>query len=279
MKIARYRDAGGGVHHGQLLDDGRLERLSGDLYGCLIPSGEMVESFQLLAPLDPRAVLCIGLNYHRHAEELGAPVPEYPVVFMKSPAAVQNPGDPIELPTSLASEQVDYEGELAVVIGRRCKNLAPAQAPSVILGYTCANDISARDWQQQKRLSGGQWCRSKSFDTFLPLGPTIVSLDAFPDPHNLNLHTRLNGATVQHANTADMIFSVCELVAFLSGSTTLLPGMVILTGTPAGVGMAARPPRWLQPGDEVSVEIEGIGCLTNPVIAEPVGLEQSSPGH
>ena len=120
MKIARYRDAGGGVHHSQLLDDGRLERLSGDLYGCLIPSGEIVESFQLLAPLDPCAVLCIGLNYHRHAEELGAPVPEYPVLFMKSPAAVQNPGDPIELPTSLASEQVDYEGELAVVIGRRC---------------------------------------------------------------------------------------------------------------------------------------------------------------
>ncbi len=190
---------------------------------------------------------------------------------MKSPGAVQDPGAPIELPTALASHQVDYEAELAVVIGRRCKNVAVEEALTAVLGYSCANDVSARDWQKRPELGGGQWCRGKSFDTFAPLGPVLVSPAELPDPNALAIGTELNGERVQDGHTSDMIFSVAEIIAFLSGSTTLLPGTVILTGTPHGVGMAADPPRWLQAGDLVSVTIEGIGKLTNPIIEEGSG--------
>jgi 2-keto-4-pentenoate hydratase/2-oxohepta-3-ene-1,7-dioic acid hydratase in catechol pathway len=157
---------------------------------------------------------------------------------MKSPGAVQDPGAPIELPTALASHQVDYEAELAVVIGRRCKNVGVDEALASVLGYTCANDVSARDWQKRPELGGGQWCRGKSFDTFAPLGPVLVSPSELPDPNALAISTDLNGERVQDGHTSDMIFSVAEIIAFLSGSTTLLPGTVILTGTPEGVGMA-----------------------------------------
>jgi len=165
---------------------------------------------------------------------------------------------------------VDYEGELAVVIGRTCRNVPRSEALEVVLGYACANDVSARDWQKQQRLGGGQWCRGKSFDSFAPLGPCLVSATAIPDPQALGLQTRLNGETVQAASTADMIFPVAEIIEFLSASTTLLAGTVILTGTPSGVGMAADPPRWLRSGDTVEVEIEGIGVLRNAVIEEPI---------
>jgi 2-keto-4-pentenoate hydratase/2-oxohepta-3-ene-1,7-dioic acid hydratase in catechol pathway len=181
---------------------------------------------------------------------------------------VQNPGDPILLPTHLASHEVDYECELAVVIGRACKNVKRAQALDYVLGLTCANDVSARDWQIKR--GGGQWCRGKFFDTFCPLGPRLVTLDEVPGPNLLKIATHLNGETVQDWTTSDMIFDVPTLIEFLSGSTTLLPGTVILTGTPHGVGMAAKPtPRWLRPGDEVAIEIEGIGVLSNPVQLEP----------
>jgi 2-keto-4-pentenoate hydratase/2-oxohepta-3-ene-1,7-dioic acid hydratase in catechol pathway len=185
---------------------------------------------------------------------------------MKTPNSVQNPGEAIEIPAFMASAKVDYECELAVVIGRPCKNATRETALSYVLGYTCANDVSARDWQLE--WGGGQWCRGKSFDTFSPLGPCLVTTDEIPDPQALGIRTILNGETVQDWSTRDMIFDIPALIAFLSGSNTLLPGTVILTGTPHGVGMAAKPPRWLKPGDEVSIEIEGIGWLTNPVVEE-----------
>ena len=170
------------------------------------------------------------------------------------------------LPRALRSDEVDYECELAVVIGRRCRNVSREQALDYVLGYTCGNDVSARDWQMQ--WGGGQWCRGKTFDTFCPLGPALVTADEVPDPNALRIKTVVNGETLQDWNTNDMIFDVPELIAFLSGSSTLEPGTVIMTGTPHGVGAARTPPRFLQPGDTVTVEIEKIGALTNPVVAE-----------
>lgn len=192
--------------------------------------------------------------------------PEFPVLFAKGLNTLQHPGDPILIPTALPSHEVDYECELAVVIGRAGKNVKRAQALDHVLGYTCANDVSARDWQLKK--GGGQWTRGKFFDTFCPLGPCLVTPDEIPDPNALRIRTVLNGDTVQDWNTQDMIFDVPALIEFLSASTTLLPGTVILTGTPHGVGMAAKPPRWLRPGDRVTIEIERIGQLTNPVALE-----------
>jgi len=185
---------------------------------------------------------------------------------MKATSAVQNPGDPILLPRHLRSDQVDYECELAVVVGRRCKNVARDRALDYVLGYTCANDVSARDWQG--KWGGSQWCRGKTFDTFAPMGPCLVTPDEIPDPNALAIKLLVNGEALQDWNTNDMIFSVPALIEFLSGSTTLLPGTVILTGTPHGVGFARRPPRWLTPGDTATVEIERIGSLTNPVEEE-----------
>ena len=223
---------------------------------------------RLLAPIQPTSILCIGLNYRRHAAESGARAPERPLLFMKTPNSVQNPGDAIEIPAFMASHKVDYECELAVVIGKPCKNATRETALNYVLGYTCANDVSARDWQLE--WGGGQWCRGKSFDTFSPLGPCLVTTDEISNPNALRIQTMLNEETVQDWNTNDMIFDVPALIAFLSGSNTLLPGTVILTGTPHGVGMAAKPPRWLKAGDNVIVEIEGIGQLVNPVIEEPL---------
>lgn len=211
----------------------------------------------------PPAIFCIGLNYRQHAEETKAKLPEFPVVFMKSPGAVIGPGEPIVLPRHLRSDQVDYEGELAVIIGKRCKNVSRKDALQYVAGYACANDVSARDWQ--KTWGGSQWCKGKGFDTFCPLGPP-----ASVDPGNLRIRTVVNGELMQDSNTSDMIFGVPALIEFLSGSTTLLPGTVILTGTPHGVGMARTPPRWLKPGDTVSIEIEKIGVLTNPVVEESI---------
>ncbi|MCP9899838.1 fumarylacetoacetate hydrolase family protein [Cyanobium sp. Cruz CV13-4-11] len=277
MKIVRYRESAGGIHHARLDPDGGLERLAGDLFGGLVPTGKPAAVERILAPLEPRAILCIGLNYRRHAAETGAAIPTYPVLFMKSPGAVQHPEAPITLPTTASSHQVDYEGELAVVIGRTCRNVPRSEALKVVLGYTCANDVSARDWQKQPQLGGGQWCRGKSFDSFAPLGPCLVSAAAIPDPQALSLQTRLNGTTVQAASTGDMIFTVAEIIEFLSASTTLLAGTVILTGTPSGVGMAADPPRWLRRGDTVEVEIEAIGVLRNPLIDEPLPSPSPAP--
>ena len=226
-------------------------------------TGENADVKKLLAPITPAQILCIGLNYRGHAQETNAKIPEYPVLFVKAIGSLQNPGDAILLPTHLPSGEVDYECELAVVIGKSCKNVSRKNALEYVLGYTCANDVSARDWQIKR--GGSQWCRGKSFDTFCPLGPCLVTTDEIPNPNTLAITTVVNGAVLQESNTKDMIFDVPTLIEFLSGSTTLMPGTVIMTGTPQGVGMARKPQRWLQAGDSVTVEIEKIGALTNPV--------------
>ena len=220
----------------------------------------------MLAPIQPAAVLCIGLNYRKHAEEGKQAIPENPVLFMKTPSTVQNPGDPIVLPRKLRSDMVDYECELAVVIGRDCLNVSRADALNYVLGYTCANDVSARDWQRNG--GGGQWCRGKTFATFCPLGPVLVTADEIPNPNALKIRTVLNGNVMQDWNTDDMIFDVPALIEFLSASNVLAAGTVILTGTPHGVGFAQTPPLFLKAGDVVTIDIEGIGQLTNPVIEE-----------
>lgn len=268
MKIIRYQDSGGTIGLAALQSDGSQLALEGDIYQSPRLTNRRISPAKLLAPIEPKSILCIGLNYKRHAAESHLPAPQFPVLFVKGANALQNPGDPILIPTHLGSDEVDYECELAVIIGKPCKNVSRAKALDYVLGYTCANDVSARDWQIKR--GGGQWCRGKSFDTFAPIGPCLVTRDEIPDPNALRLRTILNGETVQDWNTDDMIFDVPTLIEFLSGSTTLPPGTVILTGTPHGVGMAGKPPRWLKAGDEVTIEIENIGALTNPVALETV---------
>jgi 2-keto-4-pentenoate hydratase/2-oxohepta-3-ene-1,7-dioic acid hydratase in catechol pathway len=267
MKIVRVL-AGGVEHLGRQHDDGRVTLLEGDLFGPLRDTGSVVQVEKLLAPLEPRDIICVGLNYRQHAAETGAEIPSHPVMFMKNSGAVQHPGDPILLPRTLRSDRVDYEAELAVVIGKTCRNVRRDDALAHVLGYTCGNDVSARDWQRNG--GGGQWCRGKSFATFCPLGPALVTTDELPDPSGLGVRTVLNGTVMQEGTTADMIFDVPAIVEFFSASMVLRPGTVILTGTPAGVGMARTPPVFLQPGDVVTVEIDRVGRLTNPVAEEPV---------
>jgi 2-keto-4-pentenoate hydratase/2-oxohepta-3-ene-1,7-dioic acid hydratase in catechol pathway len=214
----------------------------------------------------PGKVICIGLNYRDHAAESNMPIPERPVVFSKFPTAVIAPGEPVVVPST--SQQVDYEAELAVVIGRRAKHVSAANAYDYVLGYTCFNDVSARDFQ----FADGQWQRGKSCDTFAPMGQTIVTTDEIPDPHKLSIKLILNGKTMQDSNTNQLIFGVPELIEFLSATITLEPGDVIATGTPPGVGFARKPPVFLQPGDDMDVVIEGIGGLGNPVVAAEEGV-------
>ncbi len=266
MRIIRYLNSQGVAGWAAQQPDGTALAIRGDIFASYTVTGEPARVAKLLAPVAPPAILCIGLNYRRHAAESGQAVPDYPVLFLKAGNALQHPGDPIRIPAFLPSSEVDYEGELAVVIGRPCKNATPGNALDFVLGYTCGNDVSARDWQRQK--GGSQWCRGKSFDTFAPLGPCLVTADEIPDPQALRLRTLVSGEVMQDWHTGDMIFDVAALISFLSGSTTLFPGTVILTGTPHGVGMARTPPRWLRPGDTVTVEIERIGALTNPVERE-----------
>jgi len=263
MRIVRYLDSKGAERYGQRLDGDRAAPIEGDLFGKWSVSDRSEPITKLLAPVSPRAILCIGLNYRKHAEETGAKIPEYPVLFQKQPGAVQNPGDPIVLPS--IEPEVDYECELAVVLGRAAKDVSREVALSHALGYTCANDVSGRSWQIKK--GGSQWCRGKSFDTFCPLGPDLVTPDEVHNPNALKIRTMLNDDVVQDWTTSDMIFDVATLISFLSQSTTLLPGTVILTGTPQGVGMARKPPRFLQAGDRVAIEIEKVGRLENPVVA------------
>jgi len=211
----------------------------------------------------PQKVIGIGLNYEDHAAETGADIPEKPIVFAKYPNAVIGLGEAIRIPP--ITEQADYEAELALVIGRAARNVSESEAPSYVFGYTNANDVSSRDLQFSE---GGQWTRSKSIDTFCPMGPYIATRDEIEDPQDLSIRCILNGEVMQDGTTSRMIFSVAEIVSFLSSGMTLAPGDIIITGTPPGVGMARDPQVWMKPGDEVSIEIEGLGTLTNPVEAE-----------
>lgn len=213
---------------------------------------------------DPQKIICVGLNYADHAAESGAQVGDEPVIFNKFLTALAAHGDPIPLPKVGAN--VDYEAELVAVIGVGGKNIARGAALDHVAGYACGHDVSARDWQQGK--PGGQWLLGKSFDGFAPLGPELVTADEVGDPHDLDIRLRLNGQTMQDSNTQHLIFSVDALVSYLSQVCTLLPGDLIYTGTPPGVGAARKPPVFLKAGDEVEVEIEKIGVLRNTVVEE-----------
>lgn len=264
MRIARFQDSVGAIQYGTPIDENSAQRLTGDLYTGLARTNDTCEVDKWLAPLVPVNIYCIGLNYRAHAQETGAEIPENPVLFMKPTTTVTGPGDPIPLPISCdRGPEVDYEAELAVVIGRTVKDVSADDALDCVLGYTCANDISARRWQ--KHGGAKQWVRGKSFDGFCPLGPLLVTADDIPNPQILSVRCLLNGKTMQSGHTSDMIFPVAELIARLSRDTTLLPGTVILTGTPPGVGFARTPPVYLADGDLVRVEIEHIGSLENPV--------------
>ena len=259
-------DGSGAVVLGREHEDGVVTALDGDLFARPGDTGRRVDVVKVLAPVEPAAILGIGLNYRGHARETGRSLPERPVLFMKNPASVQNPGDPILVPAACShGPEVDYECELAVVIGTAARNVSPADALGHVLGYTAGNDVSARRWQRHG--GEGQWVRGKSFDTFCPLGPALVTADEIPDPQCLGIGTVVNGRRLQDSSTADMIFTVAEIVSFLSEDTTLVPGTVILTGTPEGVGFTRDPPVFLAPGDVVSVDVERIGTLTNPVRA------------
>jgi len=236
--------------------------------GRFVACGRQVTRGRSLPCVRPTAIFCAGVNYADHAKEFGSHQQAHPTIFMKSPASVAADGQTVRLPRFLRSDKVDYEGELAVVIARDCRNISRDQALDYVLGYCCANDVSARDWQ--KEWGGSQWSRGKSFDTFCPLGPCLVTPDELPDPQRLHLRLRLNGVVKQDTQTASMQFKVADLITFLAGSSTLPAGAVILTGSPAGVGMAQNPPLWLKPGDVMEVEIDGIGVLRNPVDEEIV---------
>ena len=214
----------------------------------------------MAAPIErPGKIVCVGLNYRDHAAEQGVDLPVKPLLFAKWQTSLIGPGDPIVLPR--ISDQIDYEAELAVVIGERAKNVPEERALDVVAGYVCANDVSARDLQ----FGDGQWTRAKSLDTFCPVGPTLVAASEVGDPQSLGIRTILNGEVVQDGTTADMVFGVAELVAFVTEAITLEPGDLLLTGTPAGVGVWRDPKLFLRDGDEVSIEIERIGTLSNPV--------------
>ena len=233
---------------------------------ALVRPGVEVHNFSAVKPLapvpDPRKVICVGLNYKDHARESGAPIPPEPALFSKFPTAVIASGEPIVLPP--VSQEVDYEAELVIVIGRGGRHITKESATRHIAGYTCGHDVSARDWQLKK--PGGQWMAGKTFDTFAPVGPALVTSDTIADPMNLPIKMRLNGQTMQDSNTRELIFDPHFLVAYISQVITLEPGDLIFTGTPPGVGFARKPPVFLKAGDVCEVEIGGIGVLRNPVV-------------
>ncbi|MDD4092337.1 MAG: fumarylacetoacetate hydrolase family protein [Smithellaceae bacterium] len=267
MKIVRFVSKKRGILYG-VYDErrpGTAESIEGDPWNTA-NSGDREERIeQLLAPVAPVNILALGVNYRKHGDEIALSVPVEPILFLKATSSVTGPDHSILLPAA-GPDQVDYEAELAVVIGKTAKNISPAEAPEYIFGYTCANDVSARDWQFERQKD--QWARGKSFDTFCPLGPWIVTKDEIENPDDLAIRAVLNGKTLQESRTSEMIFDVRTIVSRLSRSMTLHPGTVILTGTPEGVGFGRRPPVFLKPGDEIRVEIEKIGILSNRVIAE-----------
>lgn len=221
-----------------------------------------IETARLGPPIpDPEKIICLGLNYKSHAEETGLKPPEVPILFSKYRNALTGPTSPILLPG--VSEEIDYEAELAVVIGKRCKNISAEEALNYVAGYMAFNDVSARDLQ----FRTGQWLAGKSLDTFAPCGPALV-IDEISNPQNLNISACVNGQTLQQSNTGNMIFSVAETIAYISQLMTLQPGDIIATGTPEGVGFKRNPPIYLRDGDIVEVEIEGIGKLRNPVVKD-----------
>ncbi|MFC6825188.1 fumarylacetoacetate hydrolase family protein [Halopelagius fulvigenes] len=281
MRFVRFTadgSVGWGVRDGDRIHDLRAHATGVPSYGDVASAGYRnrvrdavergsltthdAEDVKALAPVaQPGKIICVGLNYHDHAEEQDEEVPEKPMLFAKAPSAVTNPGDPIVHPADV--EQVDYEVELGVVIGRTARNVEEADADDYVAGYTVVNDVSARDAQFEDE----QFFRGKSYDTFAPMGPALVTGDEL-DPNDLEVECTVNGDVKQSSTTAEFIFDVGELVEYLSHRMTLHPGDVISTGTPGGVGIFRDPPELLEPGDSVTVSVDGIGDLTNPVVSE-----------
>ncbi len=272
MKLVTYSVNEGDSRIG-FVEDGAVRELAGetgDMLALIEQGAEKqpvggdavpLEEVRLHAPIArPGKIVAIGLNYEDHAAETGAEIPDKPIVFAKYPNTIIGPGEPIRIPE--ITEKVDYEAELAVVIGRRARGVEPGEGLDYVFGYMNSNDVSSRDLQFSE---GGQWTRSKSLDTFAPTGPYLVTKDEIADPQDLSIRCVLNGEVMQDGSTSKMVFTVAELVSFLSRGMTLEPGDVIMTGTPPGVGMARDPKVFLKEGDEVTVEIEGLGTLTNPV--------------
>ncbi|WP_299979746.1 fumarylacetoacetate hydrolase family protein [Desulfobacula sp.] len=267
MQILRFESDDNKIYTGCDFDNESASVLEGDIYTDFSSTGKRKPVKKILTPVLPSVIFCIGLNYTLHAKETGLSLPKYPVVFMKNLSAAAGPLDEIRIPVSCAKiPEVDYEAELAVVIKKNAKNVSPENALDYILGYTCANDISARRWQMH--AGGGQWIKGKSFDTFCPFGPWIVTPDELEDSGSLDIECVLNGNTMQKSNTSDMIFSVAQIISYLSESATLVPGTIILTGTPSGVGFIRKPPVYLGPGDVLETKIDKIGVLKNYVTLE-----------
>ncbi len=264
MKIIRFISGRDATLYGALdpVAPGKARVIEGDILTRFSLTDRVEPIKKILAPIDPPNILALGFSYGRHAGETESKAPESPVLFIKGTNTLIGPGDTILLPKA-GPDEVDYEAELAVVIGKRAKNVSAKEALEHVLGYTCGNDVSARDWQMVKQKK--QWARGKSFDTFCPLGPCIVTKDEVPDPNSLRIQSILNGKVMQDSNTSDMLFSVAEIVSDLSRSMTLLPGTVIMTGTPEGVGFVRKPPVFMRRGDVITIAIEKIGELTNPV--------------
>jgi 2-keto-4-pentenoate hydratase/2-oxohepta-3-ene-1,7-dioic acid hydratase in catechol pathway len=264
MKFVRFTTAKhlNGVY-GLVTDTGAIHVLRGGLFDTPEETGEVLTSADILRylpPLDPPNILALGRNYVEHAAETSDDLPKAPLLFIKATSSLAAHGDNIVIP-AVAPNQVDYEAELVAIIGKKAKNVPLESALDYVFGYTCGHDVSARDCQ----ASDGQWARAKSFDTFGPIGPYVVT---GLDPSKLHIKMRVNGQTLQDQPTKDMVFDVPYLVSYLSHSMTLLPGTIIFTGTPCGVGIARKPPVLLKPGDVCEVDIEGIGVLTNNVIKE-----------
>ena len=279
MKLVSFSLANGPIRPGALLEEANLVvdlAASGHADAlAVITAGHSaiddpgayaahrLSEVRLHAPLpNPPRVFAIGLNYRDHAIESGMALPTTPVVFFKLATAIIGPGESIVLPKN--STQPDYEAELAFVIGKRGYRIPASDWREYVYGYTIVNDVSARDVQ----FASSQWSMSKSFPTFCPLGPTIVTTDEIPDPHNLQISLAIDGEQLQNSNTRELVFKIPELIEYLSSITPLLPGDIVSTGTPPGVGLGRTPKRWLKPGETVTVTVEGLGSLTNPVVAE-----------
>ncbi|QRD81928.1 fumarylacetoacetate hydrolase domain-containing protein 2 [Aspergillus flavus] len=278
-RLIRFLATDGHIYYGDAImpagtsDIGKVTRaqvIRGDIFGQYQVTDQVAEVKMLLAPLareDIATVRCLGLNYEQHARESNLPIPKYPVLFYKPITAITGPYDDIPI-CSMAQdvEGLDYECELVLVIGKQAKNIPEEQALDYVLGYAVGNDISHRDWQLKR--GGGQWGLGKGFDGWAPFGPGIVSTKLIRNPNALNISTKVNGQTVQSSSTKDMIFGVAQTVSFLSQGTTLLPGDLIFTGTPQGVGMGRKPAAWLTNGDQVEVSLEDVGSCVNRVAFE-----------
>ncbi|KAJ5626018.1 hypothetical protein N7510_002327, partial [Penicillium lagena] len=276
-RLIRFLAKDGNVYYGDaLLPAGttdiaaatRAKVIQGDIFGQHRVTDQIADVKLLLAPLarkDIGTVRCLGLNYEQHARESNLPIPKYPVLFFKPVTAIAGPVDDIPVADiAQQGEGLDYECELVAVIGKEARNVPESQALEYVLGYAVGNDVSHRDWQIKR--GGGQWGLGKGFDGWAPFGPGIVSSSLIADPNALHISTKLNGQTVQSSSTKDMIFGVAKTIAFLSQGTTLLPGDLIFTGTPQGVGMGRKPQLWLKDGDSVEVSLEGVGSCVNRVV-------------